>query len=57
MTFEIKMIVDRGVNGWCEFSALLLSRRPHSRSAALPITFIAARFDRSRFVTITFGRP
>jgi len=55
--FEIKMIVDRGVNGWCEFSALLLSRRPHSRSAPLPITFIAARFDRSRFVTITFGRP
>jgi len=52
MTVEIKMIVDRGMdgsefsrvftsqnfdiapsrrlNGWCEFSARLLSQRPHS---------------------------
>tara|TARA_E500000331_G_scaffold117810_1_gene114989 strand:- start:32 stop:361 length:330 start_codon:yes stop_codon:yes gene_type:complete len=40
----------RRLNGWREFSALLLSHRPHSWTAALPITFIAARYDRSRSV-------
>jgi hypothetical protein len=29
-------------NGWCEFSAQLLSRRPASCLSTLPITFIAA---------------
>ena len=48
---------SRRLNGCCEFSALLLSHRPHPWSAALPITFIAARYDRSRSGTITLGCP
>ena len=34
---------SRRRNGWCEFSARLLSQRPPVRAAALPITVIAAR--------------
>ncbi|MFT6025619.1 MAG: hypothetical protein ACI9PY_003762, partial [Ascidiaceihabitans sp.] len=30
------------LNGWCEFSTLLLSQRPVSCRLALPISFIAA---------------
>jgi hypothetical protein len=44
-------------NGWWEFSARLLRQRPQVWSAELPITFIAARYDRSRSVTIDHGRP
>ena len=44
-------------NGWCEFSARLFSQRPHTWSAEFPIKFIAARYDRSRTVMITFGWP
>ena len=40
------------LNGWCEFSARLLNQRPHDWEAALPIAFIAARYERSRSVTI-----
>ena len=48
---------SRRRNGWCEFSARLLSQRPQVWAAALPITFIAARYDRSLSVTIEAGRP
>ena len=44
-------------NGWCEFSARLLSQRPQVWAAALPIAFIAARYDRSLSVTMEPGRP
>ena len=35
----------------------MLSHRPHPCWAALPITFIADRYDRSRTITIDRGRP
>ena len=48
---------SRRRNGWCEFSARLLSQRPQVWASALPITGNAARYDRSLSVTIEAGRP
>ena len=48
---------SRRLNGWCEFSALLLRYRPHSWRSETPITFIAARYDRSLSVTMDHGDP
>ena len=47
----------REEDGWCEFSARSLSQRPQVWAAALPIAFIAARYDRSLSVTMESGRP
>ena len=55
LTFAIAR--SRRRNCWWEFSARLLSQRPQIWTAALPIRFIAARYDRSRSVTIGRGRP
>ena len=40
---KLAIAASRRLNGWCEFSARLLSQRPQVRAAALPITVIAAR--------------
>jgi len=52
-----KIALPRWPNGWCEFSTRLLSQRLQIWSVALPITFIAARYDRSLSVKIDAGRP
>jgi len=56
-SLNFAIAASRRLNGWCEFSARLLSQRPQVWEAALPITFIAARYDRSLSVTIEAGRP
>ncbi len=48
---------SRRRNGWCEFSARLLSQRPLFWRSETPTTFIAARYDRRRSVTIDLGGP
>ena len=40
-----------------DISERLLSQRPQVWAAALPIAFIAARYDRSLSVTMEPGRP
>ena len=42
-SLNLAIAASRRRNGWCEFSARLLSQRPQVRAAALPITVIAAR--------------
>ena len=48
---------SRCLNDWCEFSARLLRHRPVSCRTSLLIILIAARYERSRSVTIIFGIP
>jgi hypothetical protein len=48
---------SRRRKGWWEFSHLLFFHRSTSWVDSLPIIFIAARYDFSLSVTITFGAP
>ena len=51
------MAYSRRRNGRWEFSHLLFFHRPTSCVDSLPIIFIAARYDLSLSVTMTFGAP
>ena len=42
-SLNLAIAPSRRRNGWCEFSARLLSQRPQVWAAALPISVIAAR--------------
>ena len=56
MSLKFAIPPSRLRNGWCEFLALLLGHRPHSWSAALPVTVIAARYDRSSINLVAGAR-
>lgn len=57
MSLNIAIAPSRRRKSWCEFSTRLLSHLPVTCRASLPITFIAARYDRNLSVTITLGWP
>ena len=55
MCLNLSMAYSSRRNGRCEFSHLLFTLRPISCVFSFPMSFIAARYERSLSVTITRG--